>query len=147
MSDKTKLKKIDIYSFILILIIFAADRLSKMYVIKLIQSQEKEFFIFDFLNIRQQVNIAIEEKRSNKEIGSSLEADIEIKLPKFEYDILNDIDANELFITSNTVKNILENKKNKTTVLVRKAEGIKCSRCWKILKKKCERNHCPIKQN
>ena len=99
------------------------------------------------LNIRQQVNIAIEEKRSNKEIGSSLEADIQIKLPKFEYDILNAIDANELFITSNTVKNILENKKNKTTVLVRKAEGIKCSRCWKILKKKCERNHCPIKQN
>ena len=99
------------------------------------------------LNIRQQVNIAIEEKRSNKEIGSSLEADIQIKLPKFEYDILNGIDANELFITSNTVKNILENKKNKTTILVRKAEGIKCSRCWKILKKKCERNHCPIKQN
>ena len=54
---------------------------------------------------------------------------------------------NAHFITSNTVKNILENKKNKTTVLVRKAEGIKCSRCWKILKKKCERNHCPIKQN
>ena len=72
---------------------------------------------------------------------------IEKRLPKFEYDILNGIDANELFITSNTVKNILENKKNKTTVLVRKAEGIKCSRCWKILKKKCERNHCPIKQN
>ncbi len=75
------------------------------------------------LNIRQQVNIAIEEKRSNKEIGSSLEADIEIKLPKFEYDILNDIDANELFITSNTVKNILENKKIKPPYLLEKPKG------------------------
>ena len=59
MPDKIKLKKIDIYSLILILIIFAADRLSKMYVIKLIQSQEKEFFIFDFLNITLNWNTGI----------------------------------------------------------------------------------------
>ena len=44
---------------IVILIIFAADRLSKMYVIKLIQSQEKEFFIFDFLNITLNWNTGI----------------------------------------------------------------------------------------
>ena len=59
MPDKIKLKKIDIYSLILILIIFAADRLSKMYVIKLIQTQEKEFFIFDFLNITLNWNTGI----------------------------------------------------------------------------------------
>ena len=28
---------------------------------------------------------------------------------------------------------------------IKKANGIKCTRCWKISKKKCERNHCPIK--
>ena len=59
MPDKIKLKKIDIYSFVLILIIFSADRLSKMYVIKLIQTQEKEFFIFDFLNITLNWNTGI----------------------------------------------------------------------------------------
>ena len=56
--------------------------------------------------IRQQVNIAIEEKRSSKIIGSSLEADVDITLPKQEFDILKEIDAKELFITSNVNQNI-----------------------------------------
>ena len=29
---------------------------------------------------------------------------------------------------------------------VKKAQGQKCERCWKILEKKCERENCPIKQ-
>ena len=39
-GDKIKLQKIDLVSFIIALIIFVIDRLSKMYVIELIQSQE-----------------------------------------------------------------------------------------------------------
>jgi len=27
---------------------------------------------------------------------------------------------------------------------VKKAQGQKCERCWKILEKKCERESCPI---
>tara|TARA_B100001540_G_scaffold151194_1_gene133969 strand:+ start:14 stop:1384 length:1371 start_codon:yes stop_codon:yes gene_type:complete len=83
------------------------------------------------LNIRQQVNVAIEEKRSSKIIGSSLEADVEITLSKNEFDILNKIDAKELFITSNVTQNI--SKEKDISIIVKKAKGTKCSRCWKIV--------------
>ena len=85
------------------------------------------------LAVRQKVNVAIEEKRSNKIIGSSLEADIEISLPKSEFDLLKKIDAKELFIVSNLVQNI--SKEKEILVTVKKAKGTKCSRCWKIVEK------------
>ena len=95
------------------------------------------------LQVRQQVNIAIEEKRSSKIIGSSLEADVEIILPKPEFDLLKEIDAKELFITSNVTQNILKDNKSEISVIVKKAKGTKCSRCWKIVEKvkegKCSR--------
>ena len=84
------------------------------------------------LSIRQKVNIAIEEKRSTKIIGSSLEADIEIDLPKTEFDILREVDAQELFIVSKSKQNISKEKED-ILVKVKKAEGTKCSRCWKIV--------------
>ncbi len=91
--------------------------------------------------VRQKVNIAIEEKRSKKIIGSSLEADVEIALPKTEFDILKEIDSKELFITSNVTQNI--SKEKDMSVIVKKAKGTKCSRCWKIVEKvkdnKCSR--------
>ena len=93
------------------------------------------------LKVRQQVNVAIEEKRSEKIIGSSLEADVEIELPKTEFDLLKGIDAQELFIISNVVQNL--SKKNEILVSVKKAKGTKCSRCWKIVQEvkdgKCSR--------
>ena len=49
--NKIKFQKIDIYSFFLILCIFVLDRISKAHVIKLIERNEKELFINDFLNI------------------------------------------------------------------------------------------------
>ncbi len=93
------------------------------------------------LHIRQQVNVAIEEKRSSKVIGSSLEADVTIELPKNEFDILKATDAKELFITSNVTLNI--SKAKDLIINVKKAKGTKCSRCWKIVEKvkndKCSR--------
>ena len=93
------------------------------------------------MHIRQQVNVAIEEKRSSKVIGSSLEADVTIELPKNEFDILKAIDAKELFITSNVTLNI--SKAKDLIINVKKAKGTKCSRCWKIVEKvkndKCSR--------
>ena len=58
-GDKIKLQKIDLVSFIIALIIFVIDRLSKMYVIELIQSQEKEIFLYDFLNLTLNWNTGI----------------------------------------------------------------------------------------
>ena len=102
----------------------------------------RNFNIFDdlfkkwekLLEIRQQVNIAIEEKRSNKIIGSSLEADVDITLPKSQFDLLKETDAKELFITSAVNQNLAKDEKNKISVAVKKAEGTKCTRCWKIVK-------------
>ena len=58
-KDKINIKKIDIYSLALILLIFLTDRFSKIYIIRLIQSQEREIFIFDFLNLTLNWNTGI----------------------------------------------------------------------------------------
>ena len=58
-KDKIKLQKIDLYSFVIILIIFGRDRLSKTYVIELIQSQEREIFLYEFLNLTLNWNTGI----------------------------------------------------------------------------------------
>ena len=92
--------------------------------------------------IRDTANISIESKRSNKEIGSSLEANIKIKLKKDLYDIAKNFDFAELCITSaaEVVKN--DNQSEEISVEAFKAEGKKCNVCWKIRKDKCERHGC-----
>jgi len=103
--------------------------------------------------VRNVANAAIEVKRSNKEIGSSLEADIEVYLGEEYLKFIKDIDLSEHFITSkaeaksmnNNSEELfrLDNVKN-VKVLVKKASGTKCSRCWKIMEKPCERNNCGL---
>ncbi len=90
--------------------------------------------------IKQEANIAIETKRANKEIGSSLEAEIELNLKKEQYEILENLNLAEYFITSKAEKKLSE----KESIVVKKAKGKKCERCWKILDKKCNRKNCPI---
>ena len=97
--------------------------------------------------IRNVVNAGIEVKRSSKEIGSSLEANIEIYLGEEYLELVKDINLSEYFITSKaSVKNIVNNDKifkldeiSNVGVVVEKAKGEKCSRCWKILGNPCER--------
>ena len=97
--------------------------------------------------IRNVVNAGIEVKRSSKDIGSSLEADIEIYLGKEYLELVKDINLSEYFITSKAnVKNMITDSKifklediSNVGVLVKKAKGEKCSRCWKILGNPCER--------
>ena len=91
--------------------------------------------------IKQEANVAIEEKRSNKEIGSSLEAEIKLTVDKNKLKIMENLDLAEYFITSKAEKKITEKKEY---IEVKKAKGEKCSRCWKILEKKCERTNCPL---
>ena len=93
--------------------------------------------------IKQIVNIAIEEKRTSKEIGSSLEADVTISINEKGFELLESIDLEEYFITSKFKK--IKNKNNeKVKIEVKKSLGNKCTICWKILDKKCERKHCGI---
>ena len=89
------------------------------------------------------MNIAIEEKRSGKEIGSSLEADLLINVNEKEFKLLEGLDLEEYFITSK-VKKIKNASEVKMNVEVKKSIGSKCTLCWKILEKKCERKHCGI---
>ena len=97
--------------------------------------------------IRNVVNAGIEVKRSSKDIGSSLETDIEIYLGKEYLEFVKDINLSEYFITSKAqVKTMTNDNKifklddiSNVGVLVTKAKGKKCSRCWKILEKPCQR--------
>ena len=91
----------------------------------------------DLFKIKQEANVAIEEKRANKEIGSSLEAEIKLTINKDKFNLLNDIDLAEYFIVSKAEKKLSENDEIK--IQVSKAKGNKCERCWKILENKCER--------
>ncbi len=89
--------------------------------------------------IKQLANIAIEEKRSKKEIGSSLEAEIEISTNTKNYKILEKLDLPEYFITSKASLKKNSNNNEDTIIKVKKAIGEKCPRCWKILEQKCSR--------
>ena len=51
LENKIKVKKFDIFSFIIIILAFCLDRLSKTYVISLIEKNQSELFINDYLNI------------------------------------------------------------------------------------------------
>tara|TARA_B100000579_G_scaffold411269_1_gene401962 strand:+ start:30 stop:521 length:492 start_codon:yes stop_codon:yes gene_type:complete len=59
LQNKINLKKIDLYSFLVILIIFAIDRFSKIYVIDLIQLSGGEIFLNNFLNLTLNWNTGI----------------------------------------------------------------------------------------
>ncbi len=99
--------------------------------------------------IRQVCNVAIEVKRTNKELGSSLEADLEIFLDKKYLDLVKNIDLSEFCITSKSKAQILNGQKDLELfkleniqgigVLVKKAVGNKCPRCWKIFEESCNR--------
>ncbi len=58
-KNKVNIKKTDAISFVLIIIIFMIDRISKMYVIDIIQSKGREIFLFDFLNLTLNWNTGI----------------------------------------------------------------------------------------
>ena len=59
LQNKIKLKKIDIYCFILVLTAFTLDRVSKIYVIDLIQAQEGPIIVYNFLNLTLNWNTGI----------------------------------------------------------------------------------------
>ncbi len=93
----------------------------------------------DLFKIKQEVNVAIEEKRASKEIGSSLEAEIEIYINSKDFNMMDNLDLAEYFITSKATKNKNKTDKEETKIVVKKSSGTKCPRCWKILDGECKR--------
>ena len=103
--------------------------------------------------LRSEINNYIEQKRNEKIIGSGLECSVHISLDNKYNTHLSDIDLAELFIcsevtTDNKEKKFEEIKSEGSIdtlkVIVEKAEGSKCTHCWKVLKNKCYRNNCGI---
>jgi len=92
----------------------------------------------ELINLRNICNISIEEKRAKKEIGSSLEAELEIKLNSKLKDLTKNVDFSELCITSNALVTYHDNLD--TSVVTKKALGKKCPVCWKINLEQCSRH-------
>ena len=92
----------------------------------------------ELLKIKDICNLSIEEKRASKEIGSSLEAEITLKLDKNKMKIVEGIDFAELCITSSA--RIEKSESNEIFVKTIKAQGNKCPVCWKISKNPCLRH-------
>ncbi len=80
------------------------------------------------LILREAVSKLLEEKRKNKEIGHSLDADVILELPADTYDavIQTQMDLSNIFIVSNVIiKNGAELK-----IEAKKSSFNKCARCW-----------------
>ncbi len=92
------------------------------------------------IKIRDICNLSIEQKRASKDIGSSLEAALIVKLNNENQKFLKNIDLSELCITS-SVK-IENSDTNDIIVETSKAKGEKCPICWKIRSAPCERPNC-----
>ena len=52
---------------------------------------------------------------------------------------MKELDLAEYFITSKATKNKNNSAKEQMKIIVKKSEGVKCPRCWKILENKCDR--------
>ncbi|WP_440938753.1 isoleucine--tRNA ligase [Candidatus Pelagibacter sp.] len=92
------------------------------------------------IKIRDICNLSIEQKRASKDIGSSLEAALIVKLNSENQKFLKNIDLSELCITS-SVK-IERGDTDEIIVETSKATGEKCPICWKIRSAPCERPNC-----
>ena len=96
----------------------------------------------ELIKIRNICYISIEEKRTNKVIGSSLEADLKIQLNQKLKNLTENTDFSELCITSRAEVNYKDDIE--TTAVTSKAKGSKCSVCWKIKETACNRPNCAL---
>ena len=92
----------------------------------------------ELIKIRNKCNISIEEKRASKEIGSSLEAQLNIKINNKFQNLFADVDFSELCITSKA--EVTYHNMEELEVFTRKMQGNKCSVCWKISPEACIRH-------
>jgi isoleucyl-tRNA synthetase len=112
---------------------------------KKFKNEEVEKRWSELFKIRNICNISIEEKRAIKEIGSSLEAEINVQLNNSYKKIVENIDLSELCITSKA--EIIYDDKVDIIVNTKKASGDKCPVCWKIRIDKCSREFCGLLKN
>jgi isoleucyl-tRNA synthetase len=87
-----------------------------------------------FLTYRDRVLKSLEESREKKEIGNSLEAEVELSVSRGEeLDFLStfkDDLPGLLLVSSVVLKEKAASADSDLTVAVRRAPGLKCERCW-----------------
>ena len=79
--------------------------------------------------LRDKVNAALETARAEKKIGKSLEAAVTLTVPEAEGWLAELPELADLLIVSQ----VTVQTGSEAAVEVRKAEGGKCERCWKVL--------------
>ena len=92
----------------------------------------------ELIKIRDACNLSIEEKRANKQIGSSLEAELVVQLNNKFKEFTTGVDLSELCITSKA--EIVYDDKLNLEVETKKAKGDKCPVCWKVSIDPCVRH-------
>ena len=95
----------------------------------------------EILAVRSEVLKAIEEKRANKEIRSSLEAKVVLSKPGKTYEILIKYEKHlpEYFIVSQ-----FDLSEGESSLSIEKAAGLKCDRCWNYSEKTGESKEFPM---
>ncbi|MBN2409663.1 MAG: class I tRNA ligase family protein, partial [Candidatus Aminicenantes bacterium] len=85
----------------------------------------------ELIAVRETVNRNLEEARRQKQIGSSLEAEVVITAPGKQFALLKESETflPTLFIVSSVRIEEVEDGKE-TVVVIRNAPGTKCERCW-----------------
>jgi len=95
--------------------------------------------------IRDEVNINLEELRKKGVVGSSLEIEVELKVFTEEYkDVVKKFEhmLSSVFIVSSVKVVYLEGKEKKFEVKVHKFDGVKCPRCWVYYKNLTDKGIC-----
>lgn len=83
--------------------------------------------------IREKVLKALEERREKKEIGNSLEAEVELTLSKqLEFDFLKSFEGElaGFFLVSHAQIRLESGAAEALSVAVKRSRGVKCERCW-----------------
>jgi isoleucyl-tRNA synthetase len=86
--------------------------------------------------VRTEVNAALEEKRKSKEIGTSLGARVVLRASGPVAALLerNRLHLPMLFIVSDVELHAgSQGGQDEIRVLVEKAAGVKCGRCWRVV--------------
>jgi isoleucyl-tRNA synthetase len=97
------------------------------------------------LEIKDEVNVQLEKLRKENIIGSSLEAEVELKVYDEEYkSIIKKFERMlSLFFIVSSVKVYYSEEKGKKFILeTHKFDGVKCPRCWVYYKKLTDKGVC-----
>ena len=84
----------------------------------------------DVRNVRALVNKAIEEKRAQGMVGSSLQSEIDISLDGEQYDVLASLADDLRFVMIASRANVYKKTGSGLQIAVTPSAHTKCERCW-----------------